>query len=133
MLHAKTVIQLPRLRVYYHYDRRDWSENSLLIAVKPIQKVYFKHLTWPWKLTERVRRVLPYFMYVSYFDCDSARYFSGHPYFAVNYWHLNKVRAGIDYLSDGTSHSKMSVIGYIKARIELFKINSTTFNYNEEY
>ena len=67
-------------------------------------------------VTSKVRKLFPYLMWVSFWDCDSARYYAGHKFFAWNYKDLLKKQTQLNRYSDGTLFTEFkSITQYLKA------------------
>ena len=78
--------------------------------------------TKPWRLARKMRGAFPSAHYVSFWDCDSARYYTGHEFFAWNDWHLRRLERQLDYLSDGTHFRQISLKSYLWTKLERMKM-----------
>lgn len=91
-----------------------WLKGSHLIALSHKGKTLVLDL----EPLFRLRKYLPYFGYVSFFDCDSARYYAGHELFALNSSSLRRKRSDLDRYSDGTIFREISPLAFFKIKIQ---------------
>jgi hypothetical protein len=94
------------LKVFYFPSDSLIVINNIILSTKPI---------------ESIRAWFPYFAWVSHWDCDSARYYTGHEFFAWNLKDYKKKCAELNRYSDGTRFREIGLISYLKIKMERVK------------
>lgn len=81
-----------------------------------IISLFEKTLSFSFIKLFNLRKFFPYFYWASFWDCDSAKFYTGHSFFAYNFKDLKRKMTELSRYSDGTLFSKMTLIEYIKSK-----------------